>query len=66
MPIERGRVLVFENLVKPPCFSKEGMRLCNWGLLVRVTVHLEGRLYFGAKEEPGLEVRGKIRKERWG
>ena len=63
MPIERGRILLFENLVKPPCFSKEGVRLCNWGLLVRVTVHLEGRLRFRAKGEPRREVRGKIRNE---
>ena len=57
VPIERGRILLFENLVKPPCFSKEGMRLCNWGLLVRITVHLEGRLHFCAKGGPA--VRGK-------
>jgi hypothetical protein len=34
------------------------MRLCNWGLFVRVTVHLERRLQFRTK--------GKIRKEGWG
>jgi len=44
VPIERSRILLFENVVKSPCFSKEGMRLCNWGLFVRVAVHLEGRL----------------------
>lgn len=57
VPIERSRILLFENVVKPPCFSKEGMRLCNWGLFVRVTVHLEGRLRFCVKGGPA--VRGK-------
>lgn len=44
VPIEHDRILHFENVVKPPCFPKESVRLCNRGLLVRVTVHLEGRL----------------------
>ena len=49
VPIEHDRILLFENVIKPPCFPKESVRLCNWCLLVRVTVHLEGRLRFCAK-----------------
>ena len=66
VPIKRGRILLFENVVKPPRFSKESMRLCNWGLFVRVTVHLEGRLRFCVKGGPRFEERGRIRMDGWG
>lgn len=55
VPIEHDGILLFENVVKPPCLPKESVRLCNWGLLVRVTVHLKGRLRFVRKKGPRLE-----------
>jgi hypothetical protein len=39
-----GNVLLFEDVVQPPCFAEERVRLRDLSLLVGVTIHLEGRL----------------------
>jgi hypothetical protein len=41
-----GKVLLFEDVVQPPRFAEERMRLCDLSLLVGVAVHLEGSLRF--------------------
>ena len=50
VPVERdGRVPLFEDVVEAPRFSKERVRLRDWGLLVGVAVHLEGGLRLARK-----------------
>ncbi len=49
VPVEGGKVLFLKDVVEPPRFSEERVRLRDWSLLVRVAVHLEGRLRFTRK-----------------
>jgi hypothetical protein len=52
MPVDRdGRVSLVEDVVEPPRFSKKRVRLGDWGLLISVAVHLEGRLRFCVEGE---------------
>ena len=54
-----GEVLLFEDVVQPPRFAEERVRLCDLSLLVGITVYLECRLRGRA-----LGIEGKTRKER--
>jgi hypothetical protein len=52
-----GEVLLFEDVVQPPRFAEERVRLCDLSLLVGVAVYLECRL----RGEGGKEKRVKGR-----
>jgi hypothetical protein len=39
-----GNILLFEDMVQPPRFAEERVRLRDLSLLVGVAVHLKGRL----------------------
>lgn len=64
VPVEHDSVFLLEDVVQPPCFAEERVRLCDLGLLVGVAVHLERRLTvrFGGKRRKH-HVRSKEKKK---
>ena len=52
-----GEVLLFEDVVQPPRFAEERVRLCDLSLLVGVAVYLECRLRGEESKEKGVKGR---------